>query len=224
MRIRDVLMIEIKLHGTYNICYAILGMRNPMNSWHLMDSSEPDQAGNCKLGEKDLNLAQRLTLAGNEHSKFLRFITVCFDLTAPLYWWKEFDTYKFAEKNSCSTMHKLTSRDLAPHDFSFDKLTDNRNAQIRHLNDLIKAYKSREGKSEEDNEYRKAVFRELIQDLPSAYMQKRTVITNYAELRNIYFQRRNHKLDEWREFCIWMKETLPYSEELIFLEKSEVKN
>ena len=224
MRIRDVLMIEIKLHGTYNICYAILGMRNPMNSWHLMDSNEPDQAGNCKLGEKDLNLAQRLTLAGNEHSKFLRFITVCFDLTAPLYWWKEFDTYKFAEKNSCSTMHKLTSRDLAPHDFSFDKLTDNRNAQIRHLNDLIKAYKSREGKSEEDNEYRKAVFRELIQDLPSAYMQKRTVITNYAELRNIYFQRRNHKLDEWREFCIWMKETLPYAEELICLEKSEVKN
>ena len=149
-------MIEIKLHGTYNIYYAILGMRNPMNSWHLMDSSEPDQAGNCKLGEKDLNLAQRLTLAGTEHGKFLRFITVCFDLTAPLYWWKEFDTYKFAEKNSCSTMHKLTSRDLAPHDFSFDKLTDYRNAQIRHLNDLIKAYKSREGDSEEDNAYRKA--------------------------------------------------------------------
>jgi hypothetical protein len=217
-------MIEIKLHGTYNIYYAILGMRNPMNSWHLMDSSELDQAGNCKIGEKDLNLAQRLILAGSEHGKFLRFITVCFDLTAPLYWWKEFDTYKFAEKNSCSTMHKLTSKDLGPHDFSFDKLTDFRNAQICHLNDLIKAYKSREGESEVDNKFRKIVFRELIQDLPSAYMQKRTVITNYAELRNIYFQRRNHKLDEWRKFCTWVEETLPYAEELICLEKSEIKN
>jgi len=217
-------MIEIKLHGTYNIYYAILGMRNPMNSWHLMDSSELDQAGNCKIGEKDLNLAERLILAGSEHGKFLRFISVCFDLTAPLYWWKEFDTYKFTEKNSCSTMHKLTSKDLDPHDFSFDKLTDIRNAHIQHLNDLIKAYRSREGDSEEDNEFRKIVFRELIQDLPSAYMQKRTVITNYAELRNIYFQRRNHKLDEWRKFCAWVEEALPYSEELICLGKSEIKN
>ncbi len=217
-------MIEIKLHGTYNIYYAILGMRNPMNSWHLIDSSELDQAGNCKIGEKDLNLAQMLFLAVSEHVKFLRFIIVCFDLKAPLYWWKEFDTYKFAEKNSCSTMHKLISKDLGPHDFSFDKLTDFRNAQICHLNDLIKAYKSREGESEDDNEFRKVVFRELIQDLPSAYMQKRTVITNYAELRNIYFQRRNHKLDEWRKFCTWVEETLPYAEELICLVKSEIKN
>lgn len=214
-------MIEIKLHGTYNIYYAILGMRNPMNSWHLMDSSEPDQAGNCQIGEKDLNLAQRLALAGPEHGKFLRFISVCFDLTAPLYWWKEFDTYKFAEKNSCSTMHKLTSRDLAPHDFSYDKLTDHRITQIRHLNDLINAYKSREGNSEEDNAYRKAIFRELIQDLPSAYIQKRTVITNYAELRNIYFQRRTHKLEEWREFCSWIEKMLPYAAELICLERQE---
>ena len=93
------------------------------------------------------------------------------------------------------------------------------NSQIRHLCDLNKAYKSREGDSEEDNAYRKAVFRELVQDLPSAYMQKRTVITNYAELRNIYFQRRHHKLDEWREFCDWMKENLPYARELICIEK-----
>ena len=216
-------MIEMKLHGTYNIYYAIIGMRNPMNSWHLMDSSEPDEAGNCKLGEKDLNLAQRLTLAGNEHGKFLRFITVCFDLTAPLYWWKEFDTYKFAEKNSTSTMHKLTSRDLAPHDFSFDKLTDYRNSQIRHLNDLIKAYKSREGESEEDKAYRKAVFRELIPGTFRVLTCKNgTVITNYAELRNIYFQRRYHKLEEWREFCTWSERNfLPYAEELICLEKKD---
>lgn len=214
-------MIEIKLHGTYNIYYALLGMRNPMNSWHLMDSSEPDQAGNCRIGEKDLNLAQRLTLAGTEHGKFLRFITVCFDLNAPLYWWKEFDTYKFTEKNSTSTMHKLTSRDLSLQDFSFDKLTEYRSAQIKHLNDLIKSYKSREGDSDEDIAYRKAIFRNLIQDLPSAYMQKRTVITNYAELRNIYFQRRYHKLDEWRDFCTWIEETVPYAKGLICLEKKD---
>lgn len=214
-------MIEIKLHGTYNIYYALLGMRNPMNSWHLMDSSEPDQAGNCRIGEKDLNLAQRLTLAGTEHGKFLRFITVCFDLNAPLYWWKEFDTYKFTEKNSTSTMHKLTSRDLSLQDFSFDKLTEYRSAQIKHLNDLIKSYKSREGDSDEDIAYRKAIFRNLIQDLPSAYMQKRTVITNYAELRNIYFQRRYHKLDEWRDFCTWIEETVSYAKELICLEKKD---
>jgi hypothetical protein len=118
-------------------------------------------------------------------------------------------------------MHKLTSRDLSPQDFSFDKLTEYRTSQIRHLNYLIKSYKSREGDNEEDIAYRKAVFRDLIQDLPSAYMQKRTVITNYAELRNIYFQRRYHKLDEWRDFCTWIEETVPYAGELICLEKKE---
>jgi hypothetical protein len=190
-----------------------------MNSGHLMDSSEPDQAGNCKIGEKDLNLAQRLTLAGTEHGKFLRFITVCFDLTAPLYWWKEFDTFKFAEIKSCSTMHKLTIKKLSPHGFSFDNLTDNWNIEVLRFNDPIKAHKSCEGDSEEGNESRKAIFRELVQDLPSAYMQKRIVITNYAELRNIYFHL-NHKLNEWREFCNWVKETLSYAEDLICLEKS----
>ncbi|HII00118.1 TPA: hypothetical protein HA351_00200 [Methanosarcinaceae archaeon] len=214
-------MIEIELHGTYNIYYAIQGMRNPKNSWHLMDSSEPEEDGNCQLGEKDLRLAQMLTLAGTEHSKFLRFIPVCFDINAPFYWWKEFDTYKFVEKNSCSTMHKLTSRPLTLQDFSFDTVTEYREAQIVHLNELIETYNSCRGETEEDAAYRKEVFRELVQDLPSAFMQKRTVITNYAELRNIYFQRRHHKLEEWREFCAWMIKELPYCEELICLEKQE---
>ena len=214
-------MIEIELHGTYNIYYAIQGMRNPKNSWHLMDSSEPEEDGNCQLGEKDLRLAQMLTLAGTEHSKFLRFIPVCFDINAPFYWWKEFDTYKFVEKNSCSTMHKLTSRPLTLRDFSFDTVTEYREAQVEHLNELIETYNAYNGDNEEDAAYRKEVFRELIQDLPSAFMQKRTVITNYAELRNIYFQRRNHKLEEWREFCTWMIRELPYCEELICLEKKE---
>lgn len=179
-------------------------MRNPANSWHLIDSSELDQVGNCQLGEQDLNLAQHLTLAGQEHGKFLRFIRVCFDLTAPLYWWKEFETYKFAEKNSSC-------------------LTD-RNEQILHHNNLFTTYKPQERNNEEDNESRKTIFRKHTQNLPNSYIQKRTVITNYAELRNIYFQCRNHNLDEWWEFCDWVKETLPYAEDLICPEKSEVKN
>ncbi|MDD3043594.1 MAG: hypothetical protein PHW56_11815 [Methanosarcinaceae archaeon] len=214
-------MIEITLNGVYNIYYSIQGMRNPKNSWSLMDSSEPGEDGNCTLGEKDLRLARMLTLAGTEHSKFLRFIPVCFDINAPFYWWKEFDTYKFAEKNSCSTMHKLTSRPLTPEDFSFDSMTEYREAQLKHINTLIEAYNARNGDIEEDLVSRMALFRELIQDLPSAFNQKRTVITNYAELRNIYFQRRHHKLEEWRTFCQWMQDELPYSEELICLEKDE---
>lgn len=213
-------MIKIKLLGVYNIKYAILGMRNPMNSCHLMDSNEPDPAENRQLGEKDLNMVQRLTPTGPENGKFLRSITVCFDLTAPLYWWKEFDTCKFGERKSCSTMQKLTNRNMAPHGFSFDNQTDNWNVEILRFNDPIKAHKSCEGDSEEGDESRKAIFKELVQDLPNAYMQKRTVTTNYAELRNIYFQRRKHKLDEWREFCEWVKETLPYAEDFICLEKS----
>lgn len=195
-------------------------MRNHINSWHLTDSNEPSQTGKCKLEEKDLNLAKRMTLAGPENGRFLRFIIVYFDLTAPLYWWREFDTYKFTETNSSSTMHKLTSKYLAPQDFSFDCLTDNRSAQILHHNDLFTAYNSQERKNEEDNESRKAIFRKHSHNFPNAYMQKRTVITNYAELRNIYFQHRNHKLDEWWEFCDWVKETLPYAEDLICLEKN----
>jgi hypothetical protein len=187
-------MLKIRLHGVYNIKYAILGMQNPMNSWHLMDSSVP------------------------ENGRFLRIITVCFDLTAPLYWWKEFDTCKFEEINSTSTINKLKNKNLTPHGFSFDNLTDNWNAEIQRFNDPIKAHKSCEGDSEKGNESRKAIFRELVRDLPNTYLQKRTVITNYAELRSIYFQRRNHKLDEWKEFCYWVKETLPYAEDLICLE------
>ena len=213
-------MIKIKLLGVYNIKYAILGMQNHIYSWHLTDSSELGQAGNRKLEEKYLNLAQRLTLAGPDNCRFLRFITVCFDLIAPLYWWREFDTYKFKETNSSPTMHKLTSKYLAPHDFPFDYPKDNKSTQILNHNNLSTAYNSQEIKKEEDNESRKAIFRKHTQNFPNTYMQKRTVITNYAELRNIYFQHRKHKLDEWGEFCDWIKETLPYAEDLICLEKS----
>jgi hypothetical protein len=213
-------VIKIILHGVYNTKYAILGMRNPRNSWNLTDSSKPDQEEKCQLGEKYLNLEKYLTLSGPEPDKFLKFIKVSFDLTAPIYWWKEFDICMCEERNSNSTTPKLTNKNLAPHGFSFNNLKDNWNAEILRFNNPIKAHKSCSWDSEKRNESREAIFRELVQDLPNAYLQKRTIITNYAELRNLYSQRCNHKLVEWREFCDWVKETLPYAENLICLEKS----
>jgi hypothetical protein len=189
---------------------AIRGMRNPLNSWHLSDSKYYD--GSAELGDNDLNLMQRLVLAGAEHSKFMRYITVYMDIDAPLYWWKEFDTYKFCEKNSTSTMHKITSRQLTYEDFDFDFQSEYRDNIINSLNVMIDKYKVMESKSDKEK-----LFRSIIQDLPSAFKQTRTVVTNYAELRNMYFQRKNHKLKEWSEVFIDELEALPYSEELIII-------
>jgi hypothetical protein len=187
---------------------AIRGMRNPMNSWDRSDSQYYN--GNIEIGANDLRLMQRLILAGTEHSKYMRYITVYMDINAPLYWWKEFDTYKFCEKNSTSTMHKITSRPLTYDDFQFDFESENRNNIINGLNDMIDKYKNTE-----DSSNKEAIFRIIIQDLPSAFKQTRTIITNYAELRNMYFQRKNHKLKEWREVFVDSLNLLPYSEELI---------
>jgi hypothetical protein len=187
---------------------AIRGMRNPLNSWHLSDSKYYD--GHAELGSNDLKLMQRLVLAGAEHSKFMRYITVYMDIDAPLYWWKEFDTYKFCEKNSTSTMHKITSRPLTYEDFDFDFKSEYRDNIINNLNAMIDKYKSLENKNDKEE-----VFRIIIQDLPSAFKQTRTVVTNYAELRNMYFQRKNHKLKEWSEIFIDALEALPYSEQLV---------
>lgn len=189
---------------------AIRGMRNPMNSWAKSDSKYPN---NCiEIGENDLNLMQRLILAGTEHCKFMRYITVYMDIDAPLYWWKEFDTYKFCEKNSTSTMHKITSRSLTYDDFEFDFKNEYRDNMINNLNSMIDSYKNMENASDKEE-----VFRMIIQDLPSAFKQTRTIITNYAELRNMYFQRKNHKLKEWREIFIDSIKALPYAEELIMI-------
>lgn len=189
---------------------AIRGMRNPMNSWNKSDSKYYND--HVEIGVNDLKLMQRLILAGTEHCKFMRYITVYMDIEAPLYWWKEFDTYKFCEKNSTSTMHKITSRALTYDDFEFDFKSEHRSNIISNLNNMIDKYNSMENANE-----REEAFRAIIQDLPSAFKQTRTVVTNYAELRNMYFQRKNHKLKEWREIFIDSLKSLPYTEELIMI-------
>ncbi|KAJ51770.1 hypothetical protein BD780_000623 [Clostridium tetanomorphum] len=189
---------------------AIRGMRNPMNSWNKSDSKYYNN--HVEIGANDLKLMQRLILAGTEHCKFMRYITVYMDIEAPLYWWKEFDTYKFCEKNSTSTMHKITSRALTYDDFDFDFESEYRSNIINTLNNIIDKYNSVENASEKEKN-----FRMIIQDLPSAFKQTRTVVTNYAELRNMYFQRKNHKLKEWREVFIDLLKSLPYKEDLIMI-------
>jgi hypothetical protein len=189
---------------------AIRGMRNPLNSWNKSDSKYSE--GCVELGVNDLNLMQRLILAGTEHSKFMRYITVYMDIDAPLYWWKEFDTYKFCEKNSTSTMHKITSRPLTYDDFDFDFESEYRTNIINSLNDMIVRYKNIEDKINKEE-----TFRAIIQDLPSAFKQTRTIVTNYQELRNMYFQRKSHKLKEWRDIFTDSLESLPYTEELIMI-------
>lgn len=191
---------------------AIKGMRNPLNSWHLSDSD----LDNGIIGEKDLGLAQRLILAGTEHGKFMRQIYVSFDITAPLYFWSEFDTYHYNTKNSCSTMHKLMSRPITLDDFEDCEgkdflLSDT----ICKINRLIEKYKE-----STDPEVKRQLKITAKSILPSSFLQKRTVSSNYQEIRNIYFQRKNHQLKElWQDcFCEWVK-TLPYAEELIIISK-----
>lgn len=192
-----------------NMENAIRGARNPMNSWDRMDSYY-DENGAFVLGENDLSLAKRLCGAGSDHRKFIRQIFVSVDITAPLYWWKEFDTYKVATvANSTSTMHKIHAKAFCRDDFSHDHLSP---AALEQLDGTI-AYleKTRlsylETKSRED-------WYDLIQLLPSSYNQMRTVTLNYETLNNIYYARRNHKLDEWHTFCDTIL-SLPYARELI---------
>lgn len=188
---------------------SLRGMRNPMNSWHLQDTIDDSWQG-IIIGEKDLDLAQRLIKAGSEHCKFLRQIQVWADFDMPLYWWSEFDTYKFNTKNSCSTMHKLLNakKEIELSDFVYDESEESAfKAIVDILNGYRKCYLS-------SKDYSYVIKAKRI--LPTSYKQKRTVNTNYAELRNIYFQRKNHRLkEEWQDvFCKWV-ESLPYAEELI---------
>ncbi len=196
-------MIKIENVDVYGWEAAIRGARNPMNSWHLMDSCTNN--GEFEIGERDYDLLRRLTIAGPEHRKWNRMITVTMDITAPLYWWKEYDTYKVATvANSCSTMHKIQSKEFTLDDFSHERLVS-----LRLLNDTI----------DELNYYRdmynktknKEYWWGMIQNLPSSFNQKRTVHLNYETLGAMYRQRQHHKLDEWRYFCS-MIEGLPYSE------------
>lgn len=189
---------------TYNFLNAIRGMRNPLESWDKMDSVNENYE--FRLGPNDQELALKLIKAGSDHSKFMRQIFISMDITAPLYWWKEMDTYKVSTVvNSTSTMHKLGHRLLTERDFQWDKITKYREGVIFHLNQLIQEW--RKTKSE-------AIFREMIQDLPDSYLQTRTWTGNYSNLRNMYHSRKNHKQYEWREFCNLLEE-LPCGEFII---------
>lgn len=198
---------------------TIKGARNPMNSWEKSDS-ELYGGGYC-IGPNDLDLMKRLVRAGTDHRKFMRMITVYLDITAPLYWWKEFDTYKVGTvANSCSTMHKIAAKRFTRDDFSCEYLSntiDKPDPEIdmsdHHwmviLDNVIAGLNVARNRYLETKN--KAYWWQMIQLLPSSYNQKRTVMLNYEVLANMYKSRRNHKLDEWHTFCDWI-ETLPYSE------------
>lgn len=222
---------------------AIRGMRNPMNSWEKSDSNyRPilasrcdtctsylldnwDDCDNCEVhklcnspnyflvGPNDLDLMTRLSKAGTDHRKFMRMITVYLDITAPLYWWKEFDTYKVGTvANSCSTMHKIAAKEFTLEDFSHEHLYAPLQ-DLRPMIDLLNMYRERYLETKDKNDWW-----QMIQLLPSSYNQRRTVMLNYEVLANIYKSRKGHKLDEWNAFCDWI-ENLPYSE--LITEKEE---
>ena len=226
----------IKLENTEVIGWeaSIRGMRNPMNSWVQSDSSFEDvfedpenlhtyYMKNAEIGPNDFDLMKRLRNAGTDHRKFMRMIAVYVDITAPLYWWKEFDTYKVGTvANSCSTMHKIADKEFTLEDFSHEHLIDSfgeawdiaagdecRSTPLDILYTVINALNIyRENYLEiKDKKY----WWQMIQLLPSSYNQKRTVMLNYEVLANMYKSRKNHKLDEWHTFCDWIK-SLPYSE------------
>ena len=227
-------MIKLEKTEVYGWEAAIRGMRNPMNSWDMSDSEFSIENSvtdgrfkqSVELGANDLKLMRCLSRAGNDHGKFLRMITVTVDIIAPLYWWKECDTYKVGTvANSCSTMHKIHAKEFELDDFSHDHLTpgsiDNvLKPLITILNSAREAYLKYDEFNKEDPEgwdegitCKKDIWWQMIQLLPSSYNQKRTVQLNYQVLKSMYFARKNHKLDCWRDFCDWML-TLPYFKEI----------
>lgn len=208
-------MIQLERTSVMNLENAMRGARNPMNSWSRMDSGY-DQDGKFILGPNDLGLAVRLRKAGSDHRKFIRQIFVSVDITAPLYWWKEYDTYKVATvANSTSTMHKIHSKPFERGDFSLDHMTEETldffDTIIARLEIIRLRYMETKSKSD---------WYDMIQLLPSSYNQMRTCTFNYETLVNIYYARRNHKLAEWHTFCDWI-ETLPYAKEIIIAEQEE---
>ena len=206
-------MLKVERVSVMNMENAIRGARNPLNSWARMDSYY-DEKGEFVLGENDLNLAVKLARAGSDHRKYLRQIFVTMDITAPLYWWKEFDTYKVGTvANSTSTMHKIQSKAFDHSDFSCERLTgaaaDAMDAVIRCLEDERVKYNETKDKAHWIN---------MIQLLPSSYNQMRTVTMNYEVLINIYYARKNHKLSEWHILCDEIKK-LPYAEKIILVKE-----
>lgn len=203
-------MIKIERSAVMNLENAMRGARNPMNSWARMDSAYNEE-GDYILGENDLDLARRLARAGSDHRKFLRQIFVSVDITAPLYWWKEFDTYKVGTvANSCSTMHKIHAKAFEREDFSCDRLDENGLAAL----DALLVYLEGERQKFLADKSNRQPWHNMIQLLPSSYNQMRTVTLNYENLTNIYYARRTHKLHEWHVLCDWIL-SLPYAKELI---------
>lgn len=213
-------MIKIEHWETYGWRAAIRGMRNPKNSGERSDSQFDRKVKNyfdeddvpCidispfLIGPNDLELMVKLCNAGTDHGKFMRMITVTADITAPLYWWKEYDTYKVGTvANSCSTMHKIADKEFTLDDFSHEQMHDAFRADLQRLVKLLNIARNKFLETGD-----KRFWWDMIQLLPSSYNQRRTVQLNYAVLRNMYHARKGHKLDEWRNFCAWM-ETLPYS-------------
>lgn len=219
-------MIKIENIETFNFKGAFRGLRNPMNSWNKSDSYIDALTNKYIVGENDLKLAQRMISAGTDESKFMRQIFVSIDITAPLYWWKEVDTYKIATvSNSCSTMHKITSSEITEESYSFDPELDKpltdlpTNDYVRILEIKNRAVMDAEWLRKKYNETKdKRYWRLLIQINPDGWLQRRTWTGNYQTLRNMYFARKNHKLVEWKQFC-QMIEQLPYGKELICYKK-----
>lgn len=206
-------MLICERTSVMNIENAIRGARNPMNSWDRMDSSY-DEDGEYILGPNDLGLAKRLRKAGPDHRKYIRQIFVSVDITAPIYWWKEYDTYKVSTvANSTSTMHKIHSKPFELSDFSHDHMTEQTLGFMETVVAELEKIRLRymENKNKDD-------WYDMIQLLPSSYNQMRTCTLNYESLINMYFARKNHKLIEWHTFCRWVEE-LPYAKELILAEE-----
>lgn len=207
-------MIQLKRSSVMNLENAMRGARNPLNSWARSDSYY-DEAGNYILGENDLGLAMRLRKAGSDHRKYMRQIFVSVDITAPLYWWKEYDTYKVATvANSTSTMHKIHSKPFSREDFSHDHMTEEALAALDRMIEVLEQLRLRFVETKE-----KDAWYSMIQLLPESYQQLRTCSFNYETLVHIYFSRRDHKLAEWHTFCDWIT-SLPYAKELILGEEA----
>lgn len=208
-------MIRVERISVMNFENAIRGARNPLNSWARMDSYY-DEDGRFVLGENDLSLAHRLAKAGSDHRKFLRQVIVTMDITAPLYWWKEFDTYKVGTvANSTSTMHKIQAKAFERADFACDRMSEDALAVL----DGVIAYLERERVLYNETK-ELSHWHNMIQLLPSSFMQMRTVTMNYEVLINMYYARRHHKLAEWHTLCDAIA-ALPYANELILVKETK---
>ena len=205
-------MIKIERVSVMNFENALRGARNPMNSWDKSDSYY-DADGNFVVGEVDRTFGNKLCRVGSDERKFIRQIFVSVDITAPLYWWKEFDTYKVGTvANSTSTMHKIHAKSFDRDDFSYDRLDEKGMAVLDTLIEYLEGERAKFCENRDE----KQPWHNMIQLLPSSYNQMRTVTLNYENLVNIYYARRNHKLAEWHTFCEWI-ETLPYAKDFIIV-------